>query len=60
VNLARFLDADPEDSLRKTIAKFTRRFMYIETELAKIGKAPQDATLSEMDALWDHAKSLEQ
>ncbi|HPU84308.1 MAG TPA: nucleoside triphosphate pyrophosphohydrolase [Candidatus Latescibacteria bacterium] len=59
VNLARFLDTDPEDSLRKTVDKFTRRFKYIEAGLAARGKLPQDASLAEMDALWDEAKSLE-
>lgn len=59
VNLARFLDTDPEDSLRHTIDKFTRRFQYIERELDRKGKAPQEATLAEMDALWEEAKSEE-
>lgn len=59
VNLARFLDTDPEDSLRKTIDKFTSRFKHIEAQLAAQGKAPQDASLTEMDALWDEAKTLE-
>jgi len=59
VNLARFLDADPEDSLRKTIDKFTRRFKYIERELELQGRAPQDSTLAEMDVLWNRAKTEE-
>ena len=59
VNLARHLDADPESILRKTNAKFERRFASIERALAAHGKRPQDATLEEMDALWDEAKAEE-
>lgn len=59
VNLARFRNADPEDSLRHTIAKFVRRFQYIEAELSAKGKNPQDATLAEMDALWEQVKKEE-
>jgi nucleoside triphosphate diphosphatase len=59
VNLARHLRADPEALLRQTNQKFERRFAAIETALAATGKAPQDATLAEMDALWDEAKRAE-
>ena len=59
VNLARHLHADPEALLRQTNRKFERRFAAIETALAAKGKAPQDATLAEMDALWDEAKRAE-
>ena len=59
VNLARHLDADPEAVLRATNAKFERRFAAIESALAARGKAPKDATLAEMDALWDAAKAAE-
>ena len=59
VNLARHLDADPESILRGTNAKFERRFASIERALAAKGKAPKDATLAEMDALWDAAKAEE-
>jgi nucleoside triphosphate diphosphatase len=60
VNLARHLGADPEAVLRTTNQKFERRFASIERALAENGKAPQDATLAEMDALWDAAKAGEQ
>ena len=56
VNLARHLDADPEDILRATNRKFERRFGAIERALATKGKTPKDATLDEMDRLWDAAK----
>jgi ATP diphosphatase len=59
VNLARHLDADPESLLRQTNKKFERRFSSIERALARRGKSPQDATLAEMDALWDDAKAQE-
>jgi ATP diphosphatase len=59
VNLARHLDADPESILRATNKKFERRFASIEAALAARGKKPQDATLAEMDALWDEAKAAE-
>lgn len=59
VNLARHLDADPEGVLRATNQKFERRFAWIERALAKRGKTPSEATLAEMDALWDAAKEAE-
>jgi ATP diphosphatase len=59
VNLARHLRADPEALLRQTNQKFERRFAAIEGALAARGKAPQHATLAEMDALWDEAKARE-
>lgn len=59
VNLARHLDADPEAALRGCNQKFVRRFAAIERALKAQGKRPQDATLAEMDALWDEAKEAE-
>jgi nucleoside triphosphate diphosphatase len=59
VNLARHLAADPEDVLRQTNLKFERRFGSIERALAARGKTPKDASLAEMDALWDAAKAAE-
>ena len=56
VNLARFVKVDPEQALRKTNTKFRRRFGYIERKLGEAGKSPQDATLAEMDALWEESK----
>jgi nucleoside triphosphate diphosphatase len=60
VNLARHLGADPEAVLRATNQKFERRFASIERALAEGGKSPQDASLAEMDALWNAAKAREQ
>jgi ATP diphosphatase len=59
VNLARHLRADPEGILRATNVKFERRFAAIERALARQGKSPGDATLGELDALWDAAKADE-
>lgn len=56
VNYARFLKINPENALRHTIDKFTRRFQYIERELAKRGKTVHDSTLEEMDIYWEKAK----
>jgi ATP diphosphatase len=56
VNLARHVKADPESILRAANRKFERRFAAIERALAARGKSPRDATLAEMDALWDEAK----
>lgn len=58
-NVARHLDIDPEHALRRANAKFTRRFQFIERDLASRGKSPADSTLDEMDALWNAAKARE-
>ena len=56
VNLARFLAVDPEQALRRTNRKFRERFGYVERKLKEAGKSPSEATLEEMDALWNEAK----
>ncbi|MDR3463421.1 MAG: nucleoside triphosphate pyrophosphohydrolase [Beijerinckiaceae bacterium] len=56
-NLARHAKTDPETAVRATNSKFERRFAYIEQELAARGSSPEAATLDEMDALWDEAKT---
>jgi ATP diphosphatase len=60
VNLARHLGIDPEAALRATNHKFERRFAAVEHALAERGKGPAQATLAEMDGLWNDAKSEEQ
>ncbi len=57
VNLARHLDVDPDAALRGTNEKVRRRFAHIEKRLAESDRAPQDATLDEMEALWSEAKT---
>lgn len=56
-NLARHLDIDPEAALRGTNQKFVRRFAYIEDRLADEGRRPAEASLDEMEALWQAAKT---
>jgi len=56
VNLARKMDVNPEDALRRTIRKFTTRFRYIENYLKKNGRELKEASLEEMDRLWEEAK----
>ena len=58
-NLARHLKVDPEAALRAANAKFTRRFHHIEDGLAARGVQPGQASLEEMEALWQDAKRLE-
>jgi MazG family protein len=59
VNLARFVKVDPEQALRKTNAKFRRRFGHVEEKLAERGSSPADSNIEEMESLWQQAKSLE-
>jgi tetrapyrrole methylase family protein / MazG family protein len=59
VNLGRFLSLNPEEALRKTITRFTRRFNYIEETLHAGNRELQNASLQEMDSLWKQAKQLE-
>ena len=58
-NLARKLGVEPEDALRGANAKFVRRFGFIEAELAKDGRSPEQSDLAEMDGLWNAAKAAE-
>jgi ATP diphosphatase len=58
-NLARHVDADPEAALRRANIKFQHRFAVIESELRARGKTPAEASLAELDALWDAAKAKE-
>lgn len=58
-NLARHLQIDPEAALRATNDKFTRRFRHVEQSLKAQGRAPEAASLDEMEALWVEAKRAE-
>jgi nucleoside triphosphate diphosphatase len=58
-NLARKAKVDPELALRNANSKFERRFRWIETELAKSGRTPDQSSLEEMDGLWNRAKEFE-
>jgi MazG family protein len=56
VNIARFLKVDPEQALRRTNAKFRRRFGYVEERLAGRGRKLTDSHIDEMEELWQEAK----
>ncbi|MDI6743547.1 MAG: nucleoside triphosphate pyrophosphohydrolase [Smithella sp.] len=57
VNLSRFLSVDAETALSKTTEKFLRRFSHVTEGLASRGLKPEEATLEQMDALWNEAKN---
>lgn len=56
VNLSRFIRVSPEDSLRLAVEKFTDRFRKLEETMEALGRDLKDATLDEMDAVWDRIK----
>lgn len=56
VNLSRFLKLDTEEVLHKAIYKFIDRFRRIEDELKTNGKNIEEASLEEMDAVWNKVK----
>jgi len=56
VNLARFVKVDPEQALRRTNAKFRRRFGYVEQKLAERGRSARESSIQEMETLWQEAK----
>lgn len=58
-NLARHMHIDPEAALRRANAKFVRRFEFIEEELRKTGKTPEQSTLEEMDGFWNVIRKRE-
>jgi uncharacterized protein YabN with tetrapyrrole methylase and pyrophosphatase domain len=53
------LSLDPESALRRTNRKFRRRFQYLEEELRREGRKPADASLEEMESLWQQSKQQE-
>jgi uncharacterized protein YabN with tetrapyrrole methylase and pyrophosphatase domain len=58
-NLARKLGVPPEEALRGALARFVGRFGHVERELTRRGIPHGEATLAQMDELWNEAKSLE-
>jgi len=58
-NLGRFLALDTEEALRKTINRFQKRFSHVEEQIHQRGLSLHDATLEEMDLLWNEAKRKE-
>ncbi|MDH3973658.1 MAG: nucleoside triphosphate pyrophosphohydrolase [Deltaproteobacteria bacterium] len=59
VNISRFLEVNPEEALKKTVRKFVSRFNYIEEGLERGGLDIRDASLEEMERLWEEAKEAE-
>ncbi len=59
VNLSRFTGVDAEAALTQTTNKFLRRFSFIEKRLSAQGKSLDEATLKEMDKIWNEAKEKE-
>lgn len=59
VNIGRHVKADPEQALRGTNTKFRRRFKHIETSLEELGVTLEDASLEQMEAFWQAAKTGE-
>lgn len=56
VNIARYLSLDPESALKKTNRKFKRRFQWMEEQLRAFGRGPNDASMDELERLWQKAK----
>jgi len=59
VNIARYLALDPESALKKTNRKFKRRFQWMEERLRAAGRKPEQATVEELESLWQQAKERE-
>jgi MazG family protein len=59
VNIARYLSVDPESALRKTNRKFKRRFQWMEARLHESGRSADQASMEELESLWQQAKTDE-
>ncbi|MEW6756228.1 MAG: nucleoside triphosphate pyrophosphohydrolase [Candidatus Latescibacterota bacterium] len=59
VNTARFLQVDPEEALRRAVDKFERRFRALERTFRQRGQDLTQATLAEMDEVWEQVKATE-
>ena len=59
INAARLYKIKPDNALEQTNLKFIRRFNYVEEKAREQGRALQDMSLEEMEALWQEAKSIE-
>lgn len=59
VNLSRFLNLDPEAALRKNVKKFVARFQKVEDDFASRGVSMKNATLADMDQVWNDVKRTE-
>jgi uncharacterized protein YabN with tetrapyrrole methylase and pyrophosphatase domain len=59
VNVARYLSLDSESALKKTNRKFKRRFQWMEERLRESGRGPEQASMEELESLWQQAKGQE-
>jgi nucleoside triphosphate diphosphatase len=59
VNIARYLELDPESALKKTNRKFKRRFQYVEQQVRAQGRKLEQSSLEEMEELWQASKAQE-
>jgi MazG family protein len=59
-NVARLLGTDPESALKAANRKFRSRFRHVEARLQESGRSPAEASLPEMEGLWNEAKRREQ
>jgi len=59
VNIARYLSLDPESALRKTNRKFKRRFQWMEARLQESARTVEQASMEELESLWQQAKREE-
>src|SRR5207244_10195674 len=59
VNIARYLSLDPESALKKTNRKFKQRFQWLEQELMSSGRKLEEASLDELESLWQKSKQRE-
>ena len=60
VNIARYLQLDPESALRKTNRKFKRRFQHVEAALQARGQGFEQVSLEELESLWQDSKQTDQ
>ncbi|OGU68578.1 MAG: nucleoside triphosphate pyrophosphohydrolase [Stygiobacter sp. RIFOXYC12_FULL_38_8] len=58
-NYARFLGINPENALRLTNEKFTKRFSYVEKKITGLGKKLSESNLTEMDKYWEESKKYD-
>ena len=56
VNLARFLQADPAEELRRATERFERRFRRVEEEVRQSGRRVKDCTLDQLEDVWQRVK----
>ena len=59
VNIARYLALDPESALKRSNRKFKQRFQWVEEQLRASGRVPQEASMEELESLWQHSKQRE-